>query len=162
MVVPASLRSKVLNLCHYHRLVGNAGGTLMYQTMRQTSYWPSMSMDLYACVRACPPCARERMSVRKHSYFLKPFPRTRPLQFVAIDILGPLARTRQGNQFLLVISDRFSKLKKTVPLKCISAYTIALAFCDQCVFVYGAPVYLLSDNGLQFTAKFFHEVCSKL
>ena len=102
------------------------------------------------------------MSLRKHSSFLKLFPPTRPLEFVAIDILGPLARTTQGNRFLLVISDRFSKLTKTVPLKRITAYTIARAFCDQWVFVYGAPVYLLSDNGRQFTAKFFQEVCTKM
>ena len=74
VVVPASLRAKVLNLCHYPRLVGHSGGMRMYQNMRQTFYWPSMSLDVYACVRACPPRARERMSLRKHSSFLKLFP----------------------------------------------------------------------------------------
>ena len=56
-----------------------------------------------------------------------------------------------------MISDRFSKWTKTVLLKRITAYTIARAFCDQWVFVYGAP-----ENGRQFTAKFFQEVCTKL
>ena len=162
VVVPASLRAKVLNLCHYPRLLGHPVGTRMYQTLRQTFHWPSMSMDVYACVRACPPCARERMCLRKHSSFLKLFLPTRPLEFVAIDILGPLARTTQGNRFLLVISNRFLKLTKMVPPKRITAYTIARAFRDQWIFVCIAPVYFLSENGRQFTAKFFQEVYTKL
>jgi transposase InsO family protein len=61
----------------------------------------------------------------------------------------------QGIRFLLVMMDRFSKLTRTVPLRSISAFTVARAFCEQWLFVYGAPRYVLIDNGPQFTAMFF-------
>ena len=48
---------------------------------------------------------------------------------------------------------------RTVPLKKISAANIAQAFVHHWVFVYGPPVKLLSDNGTQFTARFFQNVC---
>jgi hypothetical protein len=79
-----------------------------------------------------------------------------------MDILGPLPRTKHGNRFLLVITDRYSKVTKTVPLRVVTALSVAKAFCDHWVFAYGAPISLLTDNGPQFTAKFFQAVCGEL
>mgnify|MGYP003561719933 FL=1 len=81
---------------------------------------------------------------------------------MAMDILGPLPKTEHGNRFLLVITDRFSKLTRTVPLRTITALVVAKAFCDAWVFSYGPPRYLLTDNGTQFNAKFFLAVCREL
>ena len=53
------------------------------------------------------------------------------LAYVALDILGPLTPTKQGNRFLLVMSERYSKLTRSVPLATISANTIAKAFCEN-------------------------------
>jgi transposase InsO family protein len=93
---------------------------------------------------------------------MKLVPENEPLEFVAIDILGPLPKTAHGNRFLLVISDRFSKLTRTVPMRTNTALAVAKAFCDHWVFAYGPPRFLLSDNGTQFTAKLFVEVCREL
>ena len=79
-----------------------------------------------------------------------------------MDILGPLPKTRHGNRFLLVIADRYSKLTRTVPLRVTTALTVAQAFCEHWVFVYGPPVTLLTDNGPQFAAKFFQAACAEL
>jgi hypothetical protein len=40
--------------------------------------------------------------------------------------------------------------------------SVARAFCDHWAYVYGPPVSLLTDNGPQFTAKFFQAVCAEL
>jgi transposase InsO family protein len=79
-----------------------------------------------------------------------------------VDILGPLLKTEHENRFLLVITDRFSKITRTVPLRSISTFTVAGSFCEQWVFFYGAPRYVLTDNGTQFTTKFFVAVCREL
>jgi transposase InsO family protein len=79
-----------------------------------------------------------------------------------MDILGPLQRTKHGNLFLLVVSDRYSKVTRTVLLGTVTALFAARAFCDHCVYVYGPPVSLLTDYGPQFTAKFFQAVCGEL
>jgi transposase InsO family protein len=79
-----------------------------------------------------------------------------------MDILGPLPRATHGNRFLLVIADRFSKVTITVPLRTVTALSIATAFCDRWVYVYGPPISLLTDNGPQFAAKFFQAVFAEL
>ena len=118
-----------------------------------------MAVDVYAVPRNCVSCAKNRISLRKHRNFLKLFPASAPLEFVAIGILGELIKTPRGNCYMLVISDRFSKLVRTVPLKKVTASEVAKAFVHHWVFPYSAPIWLLSDNGRQFIAKLFRETC---
>jgi hypothetical protein len=54
---------------------------------------------------------------------MKLFPANEPLEFVSIDILGPLPKTVRGKRFLLVISDRFSKLTRSIPMRTTTSYS---------------------------------------
>ena len=162
VVVPLSLRTRILHLAHDPAIAGHPGETRMFETLRVNYYWPHMAADVHWYVHACRPCAKKRIKFRKTKRLMKLFPATTPLEFIAIDILGPLPRTRKKNRYLLVISDRFTKLTQVVALPRINAYTVAVAFCESWVFKYGAPKQLLSDNGKQFVAKLFQAVCKIL
>ena len=155
IVVPTTLREKLLYFSHYPATSGHPGGTRLFHTLRQRFYWPNMSIDSYLTVRMCPDCAKARIKLRKHNSEMKTFPPSGPLEYIAIDILGELPRTPRGNRYLLLMMDRYSNLTGTVPLKRITAETVAQAFISNWVFVYGAPVTLLSDIGGQFTSRFF-------
>ena len=63
---------------------------------------------------------------------------------------------------MLVISDRFSKQVRTVPLKKVTASEVARAFVHNWVFPYSAPIWLLSDDGNQLIAKLFRKTCRML
>ena len=117
-----------------------------------------MSVDCYATVKNCVTCAKNRIFLRKNKNYLNLFLAEAPLEFFAIDILGELLRTPRGNRFLLVISYRFSKLVRTVPLKRITAVEVAKAFVHHWMLVYGPPLLLLADNGKQFISKLFQEI----
>ncbi len=88
---------------------------------------------------------------------LKLFPATASLEDIAMDLLGPFIKTPRGNDHLLVVVDRFSKLARTVPLKNTRDIDIARAFTSQWAFTYGIPKSVLSDNGPQFTARLMLE-----
>ena len=103
-----------------------------------------------------------RVKLQKHLNGLRLFPAKQPLESLAIGILGPLPKTKAGKRFLLVITDRFTKLTQVVALRMITAYTVAVAFYDAWVFKDGVPRTLLSDNGPQFNTKFFHSTCRVL
>jgi len=160
--VPTALRGKILHMAHHTATAGHPGGTRMYLTLRQSFYWPSMALDAHNTVRSCVSCAKNRINLKKHKSFLKLFPASRPLQYVSIDILGPMPRTSRGFRYILVITDRYSKLVQTVPLTKITALSVAQAFCERWVFQYGPPEYLLSDRGTQFVSKFMQKVCKIL
>ena len=128
-------------------------------SIRSHIYWPALSVDCYATVRRCRTCAKNRIKLRSKSNPLKLFPASGPLESVAIDIFGPLLKTGKGNEYLLVICDRFIKLTKTVPIKSTGAGEVARAFTHEWVFNYGPPKELLADNGKCFTGRFFQDVC---
>ena len=115
-----------------------------------------------ATVRNCPSCARNRVKLRRYTNYLKLFTATKPFESVSIDILGPLPKSRRSKRFMLVITDRFSKLTAVVPLRNVNAYSTAVAFCEAWVLKYGPPKTLLSDNGKQFASRFFLSVCQLL
>ncbi len=162
IVVPEALRARLLHLAHALVAASHPGGRKLYQTLGRDYYWPYMAPACYLHVRNCRDCARERVSFRRVSKALRLFPARSPLEDVSLDILKELLRTPRGNRYLLVITCRFSKLTRVVPLKRVRAWDIAHAFVTHWVFPYGAPWTLLSENGKQLTAKFFQHVCSVL
>jgi Integrase zinc binding domain/Integrase core domain len=162
IVIPAVLRPRLLHLEHFPKVAGHPGMTKMFRSMRKRFLWKHMAADVSETIRQCPICAKNRVNERKRTSFLKLFPASSPLDYVSMDILGPLPKTKHGNLFLLVITDRFSKLMRTVPLWTITALSVAKAFCEAWLFSYGPPRYLLTDNGAQFAPKFFLAVCREL
>ena len=159
IVVPRTLVPRVLALAHRPPNAAHPGEVKLYQTLRRHFYWTTLSVDAVTTVKNCVSCARNRVKLRRNSHTLKLFPASGPLEFVAIDILGPLIRTSRGNRFLLVISDRFSKLTRTVPMSRVTEAAVAKAFTTHWAFTYGPPSILLSDNGKQFAARLFVHVC---
>ena len=132
----------------------------MYDTLRRDFYWPNMANDVATVVRNCTSCAKVRGVKHSHQHFLKLFPAAGPLEYVAIDILGPLPKSAKGNQYILVITDRYIKLARAIPLATTTASVVAETFLDHWVYPYGMPNYLLTDNGTQFVSKFFETISS--
>ena len=116
VVVPRTLRARLLRLCHNPAIAGHPGQNRMYHALRREYYWPHLAADVASTVRGCRTCAMNRFKQRKHLNRLRLFPATRALENLAIDILGPLPKTKSEKRFILVITDRFTKLTKVVAL----------------------------------------------
>lgn len=61
-----------------------------------------------------------------------------PFERIAVDILGPLPRTKQGHKYLLVIGDYFSKWLDSIPLRNQEA-TVAKKLVERIVSIFGVP-----------------------
>ena len=160
-VVPASLKDRILKLGHFPPLSGHPGQRRMYDTMRRSLYWQHMANDINNTVERCPSCLKHRPHP-VHQRHLKLFPAKGPLEYIAIDILGPLPRTKTGRQYVVVITDRYSKLTRAVPTAKITAPVVAAVVLEHWVIPYGIPNHILSDNGSQFVSKFFSALCAFL
>lgn len=82
-------------------------------------------------MRKCNTCAKNRVKLRQRAYLLQLFLPAGPLKSVAIDLFGSLLFTARGNQYLLMMTDRYSKLTKSMLLRSISDEVVALAFTDK-------------------------------
>ena len=158
-VIPRKLRERVIALSHKPITQGHPGETRLYNTMRHSYYWPFMSGDLAEHVKTCRSCVMARGLLHKKQHKTKVFPPSGPLDDIAMDLLGPLPQTRNGNQFILVITDRYSKLARAIPMNKTTAPFVAAAVLNNWIFCYGIPNTILTDNGTQFISEFFKTVC---
>jgi len=162
VVVPRSLINRLLYLSHDPVLQGHPGITRMYDTLRQHFYWPLMYGDIEYYVATCRSCAKTRGTIRQHQAKLQLFRPNGPLEDVAVDLLGPLPRTKNHKRFILVINDRYTKTARAIPMEKTTAPHVAAAFLNNWVFPYGIPKSILSDNGPQFISEFFEYVLAVL
>jgi transposase InsO family protein len=150
-IAPASLRERICTLAHFARATGHPGATRMSQTLGRAWYWPNLAKDCAATVRRCHGCSAKRLKRGpKRSVPLTIFAPEQPLEFIAMDVLGPLPATVRGNRFVLCITDRFSKMSVAVAIPDQTASTVAQALVDRWVYVFVIPITILSDNGSAF------------
>jgi len=155
LFVPARLRERRMDLEHYPRTAGHPGTNQRYYAMRWRYYWPTIATDIYGLVGRCALCAKSRLALQRRRTRLKLFPVEEPMTDVAIDICGLVVRSEAGNRFVLVMTDRFSKLTRAVALRKITAITVASAFLETWVASYRPPDAVLLDEGAQFLSKCF-------
>jgi Integrase zinc binding domain len=110
VVVPECLRKRVVELSHQPHASAHPGMSRLFWFLRTGFIWPGMSADVTKHANTCPSCCQTRLKKQRRTHHLKPFTPSAPLEQVAVDILGPLPKTKRGHQYVLVVTDRYSKL----------------------------------------------------
>ena len=68
---------------------------------------------------------------------------------VGMDLIGPFKATAQGHQYVLTMTDYFTKFVEAVPIEDKSVISVARGiykvYCRQ-----GAPVHIITDQGKEF------------
>lgn len=124
-------------------------------------YWPHMANDVYATVYACKSCARNNPRYKRQRP-LQVFPPSESLDFIAMDILDPLPRTRNGNQKVVVTTYWYVKLKRAIPTAKTTATYDTNVFFQNWVTPYSILKYFPTDNGSKSGSKFFATTCRYL
>ena len=73
--------------------------------------------------------------------------------------MGPLPTTESGQKYILVVGDYFSKWTEAFPLPNQEAKTVAEKLVHEVIARYGAPEKIHSDQGRNFEAQLFQEMC---
>ena len=84
-----------------------------------------------------------------------------PFDCIAMDIVGPLPRSRSGNRYILVLCDYGTRYPEAVPLRNIDAEHVA----EKLVKVFarmGIPSEILTDQGTNFMSRLLSEVYNLL
>lgn len=63
--------------------------------MRRSYYWAHMENDVKMTFRGFESCKRTQGTQYDHVNHLKLFPVNRPLEFITMDLLGPLPKTKR-------------------------------------------------------------------
>ncbi|GBM94686.1 Retrovirus-related Pol polyprotein from transposon 412 [Araneus ventricosus] len=81
---------------------------------------------------------------------------------MTLDILGPFPVTTEGNRYVLVLMDYFTKWPEAIPIPDQEASTVAEELVRSWISGCGVPMILHSDQGTNFNSAFFTEPCKLL
>lgn len=152
VVVPKYKRRNILYKFHNDAACGGHFGVYKtYNKIMQNYYWPQMKCDVTKFVRRCTTCAKVKPEQKRPAGLMGTRPEiTRPWQLISSDLFGPLPRTASGYEYILVVSDYFSKFPLLFPLKRVSAANVIQKIEEQVFMVFGVPEFMIVDNGVQF------------
>lgn len=159
LLVPKSLRKDVMRLLHNNISAGHLGTTRTVSRIKDRFDWPSLREDVEDWCRACIECQRAKNDTRKPKAKLQASKVGAPMERIGIDILGPLTQTGQGNRYVLVIADYFTKWTESYAMKNIEAITVADLLVKEFICRFGIPRQIHSDQGRQFESEVFQQIC---
>ena len=159
IVLPKKFRTEIL--VQYHD--GALGGHLSYKKtlgrIRKKYYWPGMETEIKQWCNDCNLCATRRDTGKRTKVPLKPIPpASAPMETTAMDVLGPLPETVNGNKYIIVFCDYFTKWVEAYPMSDQKAETIAQIFVEKIIFRYGVPQKLITDQGTNFMSDLFDAI----
>ena len=93
---------------------------------------------------------------------MKPIPAfEEPFSKIMIDCVGPLPKTKSGNQYLLTIMCTSTRFPEAIPLKSVTAPKIVKALTKFFTY-FGLPKSIQSDQGSNFMSGLFQQVMHTL
>src|SRR3978361_427153 len=119
---------------HDHKLSGHLGLKKTYSKISEKYFWFGMYSEVREWVRVCKQCGAKKGLPNlhlgiPHSHIHA----SSPFEVMGADILGPLPTTKQGNRYILVFTDHFSKWIEVFPLKETSVKTIAKYYVENII-----------------------------
>jgi hypothetical protein len=160
-VVPKPRRSEILKCCHDEPTAGHLGILKTYERIAQKYYWPKLKYDVVRYLRRCKTCISHKPEQRRPAGLMTRHPIvTKPWQMISTDLVGPLPRSSKGYAYILVVADCFTKFALFIPLRAATAAAVTRHIEEDVILMFGAPQYILCDNGVQYRSKEFRKMVS--
>lgn len=162
VVLPECIRKPIMDIAH-QGFGGHLGIKKTYHKLLNEFYWPAMKKDVTMYVNHCHVCQIEG----KPNQLIPPSPLqpiqvpSEPFQKIIIDIVGPLPKTKKGNQYILTVLCPTTRYPEAFPLKNISAKNVASHLIHMFT-QFGIPQEVQSDQGSNFTSNLFRQVLNEL
>lgn len=161
IVLPKTLRQSIIKLAHNQPLAGHLGTEKTKERILKSFYWPGMFHEISDYCSSCDVCQK----VAKRTNVKVPMINTpiisTPFFKISMDIVGPLAKTKKGNRFILTIVDDATRYPEAFALKSCDAESVANALIELFSRV-GIPKVILTDQGTNFTSKLIKELFTLL
>lgn len=163
IVLPQGYRSQLVAVAHESQWSGHFGVTKTYQLILKHFFWPGMKTDVTTHCRTCHTCQIVGKPNQRIPHApLHPIPiMEQPFDRVIMDCVGPLPRTKNGNQYLLTIMCAATRFPEAIPLRQITARSIIKALTHY-FSLFGLPKIIQTDQGANFQSKMFNQVVQTL
>ena len=146
----------------FHNMLCHLSAEKVYSVLVKKFYWKGMFRETKNVIDECDTCLKMKNAKPLHKSNIEVSEQFFPFERIAMDISGPFRLTKSGNQYILAISDYFSKLTCFIPLKNTLSQNICDKFLEHWVAKYGIPLKIHTDQGQNFNSALFKQMCDKL
>ncbi|UYV68140.1 hypothetical protein LAZ67_5003163, partial [Cordylochernes scorpioides] len=159
LVVPKKRRKEIMSEFHNHMLNGHLGVARTTYRLKNKYHWPSMLKDVSEFVKTCHLCQSRKGSNQSPSGLLQPIPPANyPFERIGIDFVGPLPSTKRRRKWIIVLTDYYTRYAETKAVSEATVKEVSTFLIEQIFLRHGAPRFLISDRGSQFTSNLMKEV----
>lgn len=151
------IKTLILKEHHDNPVSGHIGATKTIELVKRNYYWPNMYNEIKEYVVTCLPCQQNKPSQQVPMGLLQPIPNPeRRWSTVTIDLITQLPRTKNGNDAIVVMVDKVSKMIHTHATKTkVTAPQLAKIFMQEVIRHHGIPMNIISDRDPRFTSNFW-------
>ena len=160
VAVPRHLQRQVIQEHHRGNMGGHFAVNKLYKMLASHWWWEGMYTDVHEEVKSCPECAIVSGG-SKSKPPLHPIPVQRPFQIIGVDIME-LPKTKQGNRYVVVFQDFFSKWPMVYPVPDQKTQRLVKLLTEEVIPFCGVPEALLSDRGANLLSHLMLDVCEIL
>jgi RNase H-like domain found in reverse transcriptase/Integrase zinc binding domain/Chromo (CHRromatin Organisation MOdifier) domain/Integrase core domain len=159
-----AIKLRILRQCHDSPSAGHFGQAKTHEMVTRDFHWPRIHRFVKRYVSTCDTCARAKMPRHKPHGFLVPLPvAPRPWSSISMDFIVALPLSPSGNDAILVIVDRFTKMAHFSATKTTAdAPDIARLFLRDVYRLHGLPADIVSDRDRLFNSKFWRHLLALL
>lgn len=121
--------------------------------LKENVIFDSMSRKVRSVIHACDLCQKTKVSTVQHKGFMHSIIPEEPGKISALDLYGPLPRSKGNFTHVLVVLEVFSKYVKFYPLRKANSKIIIKKLQEDYFVTTIKPECILSDNGPQFRSN---------
>ncbi|UYV73812.1 K02A2.6-like, partial [Cordylochernes scorpioides] len=159
LVVPENKKREIMKEYHNHMSNGHLGVARTMYRIKSKYFWPSMLKDVSEFVKTCHLCQSRKGSNQLPSGLLQPIPPANfPFERIGIDFVGPLPSTKNRKKWIIVLTDYYTRYAETRAVSEATVKEVSKFLVEDIFLRHGAPQYLISDRGSQFTSNLMKEV----
>ncbi|UYV67231.1 K02A2.6-like, partial [Cordylochernes scorpioides] len=159
LVIPEKKKREIMKEYHNHMSNGHLGVARTMYRIKNKYFWPSMLKDVSEFVKTCHLCQSRKGSNQLPSGLLQPIPPANfPFERIGIDFVGPLPSTKNRKKWIIVLMDYYTRYAETSAVSEATVKEVSKFLVEDIFLRHGAPQYLISDRGSQFTSNLMKEV----
>ncbi len=157
LLVPRSRREMIFQAAHCTPMAGHLGEAKTRERIMARFFWPGIHENVRRWCAACRECQLVNPPATAKAP-LRPLPLMEvPFERIGMDLIGPLERSARGHRFALVLVDYATRYPEAVPLRSISAKSVAEAL-FRLISRVGIPKEILTDQGTAFMSRTIKEL----
>ena len=147
LVLPSKFKPLVYNELHVN--MGHLGVERTLELIKERFFWPKMENDVrYFVSKVCPCVKKKRPNINPEAP-LQTIQSAAPMELLCMDFLH-LDTCSGGFEYLLVITDHFTRYTQVYPTKNKEAKTAADRLYNDFILRFGIPGEILHDQGREF------------